>query len=208
MSRRCSPTTRRVSGRSTTPPGQPRATQAIFAQTAPTPQAGIVYHDPGPFGPASAITTNGDVTPAMNADPFAMVRASAWSEEMWLKSGAGLGGNLYELLGVGASGMEVYDNGSTMVLRALAGGAHDFDLPYPINDGTWHQLAETYDGSNVLTLYVDGQKFASAAIGQVSIGSAQVVVDASGLPGSYADVSAYPAALSPQQIQDHWTAGR
>jgi hypothetical protein len=170
--------------------------------------SGLTYHDPGPFGPASAVTTDGTVPPAMSAAPFALVGTSAWTEEVWVKSGASLGGNLWDLLYVGGSGMGIYVGGSGEVLRAYAGGAHDFTLPYPINDGTWHQIVETYDGSNALTLYVDGQQFASAGIGQVSLGGARVEVDPSGLPGSFADVSAYPAALTGSQIQNHWNAGR
>jgi hypothetical protein len=88
-----------------------------------------------------------------------------------------------------------------------------FATPYPIDDGQWHQLVVTYDGSTA-TAYLDG----------VAIGSGGFPTTLDTLPGSplviggyvsggeglyetdLADVAVYPSALSAARVAAHFAA--
>ena len=85
--------------------------------------------------------------------------AAVRSTELWFKTGSsaqqvlfayGASGNTQEyglFLKPGATTMTAWGYGN--------GNDKDFTMPAAMNDNQWHQVVETYDGTN-LTLYIDG----------------------------------------------------
>ena len=99
----------------------------------------------------------------------ALITAAARSEEVWFRSTTVPGGanNGSDLLSVGGDAIVLFNSQN---IDWFAGGTnHDYNLPYPVYDGQWHQLVAAYDGSNVLTLYVDGQPFLNANVGAMAL---------------------------------------
>ena len=91
--------------------------------------------------------------------------------------------------------------------------AHQFATPYPVNDGHWHQLAVTYNGSTI-TVYLDGQQIGTGQFdgtldtlpGQLNLGAGVYGFDGPGDGVNLAQVSIYPAALSAARIAAHFAA--
>jgi len=83
--------------------------------------------------------------------------------------------------------------------------------PYSLEDGNWHDLATTYDGSTIL-LYVDGQQIGSGSLSLSTMASQGLWVGAATdganpFPGALDEVAIYASALSASQISSHWRAG-
>ncbi|MEA2635502.1 MAG: hypothetical protein QOH92_2269 [Chloroflexota bacterium] len=109
---------------------------------------------------------------------------------------------------------EVELAGNNQIHLVLGQDDRYFSSPYPLNDGTWHQVVVTYDGL-LATAYVDGQ-----SLGGQSLSSLNTVLDANGLvtgqgfwccgpdvfSGSLDEVAVYPGALSFGQITNHFNA--
>src|SRR2546421_1777206 len=87
----------------------------------------------------------------------------------------------------------------------------NFSTPYPLNDGSAHYIAITYDGGQLVTAYVDGQQIGTGLAGPfhtplgfgLNIGGGYD----GALNGTLDEVAIYPAALSATQINTHWRAG-
>jgi Tol biopolymer transport system component len=88
-----------------------------------------------------------------------------------------------------------------------------FVTPYPLNDGTAHQVAVSYDGGQLVTAFLDGQQ-----IGQVVLASplstqlgAQGLQIGNGRDGPFVgtldEVAIYPTVLTAPVINAHWQAG-
>src|SRR5947209_10313782 len=90
------------------------------------------------------------------------------------------------------------------ILLTTGGDDLTFPLPRAINDGTWHQIAATYNGTT-LTAYLDGQPVKSG-----TFANPLATTDTSGLQlgttpnGQLDDVSLYPTTLTPTQITTHF----
>jgi hypothetical protein len=87
-----------------------------------------------------------------------------------------------------------------------------FPTPYPINDGVWHQIALTYDGTTI-TAYLDGLPIGtghfSSALDTLSGGldvGLTVWNSAQYFNSSIADVAVYPTALSAARVLAHFGA--
>ncbi len=92
------------------------------------------------------------------------------------------------------------------------GQGADWSLPAGWDDGAWHLFDVTYDGA-IATGYVDGQIVGSATIATplatVTPGNGFSISDYSGhpdKPDDIAELAVYPRALTPTQIDAHWTA--
>jgi len=100
----------------------------------------------------------------------------------------------------------------------VVGGNDDHAITAPagvvLNDGAWHQVVLTYDGTT-LTAYVDGQSIGTA----VFSAALNTVIDTNGyfvggdfwsqgsqFNGSLDEVSAYGSALTLAQVQAHYLA--
>jgi hypothetical protein len=85
--------------------------------------------------------------------------------------------------------------------------------PYPIDDGTPHQIIVSYDGIGVITMYVDGQRSAQLTLPSPlsTVLTAQALLLGSGVDpafnGTLDELALYPAALTPEQVDRHWQAG-
>ncbi|MDE2102535.1 MAG: LamG domain-containing protein [Patescibacteria group bacterium] len=88
---------------------------------------------------------------------------------------------------------------------------------HPINDGNWHHVVATYDGSKVQT-YVDGERrtLQKNYSGNIQTDTYDVSIGCRGLglagpssffPGNITRVAIYNYALSPQQILSHYQIG-
>ena len=99
--------------------------------------------------------------------------------------------------------IEVYASGETL----------SFVTPYLVDDGLWHQLVVTYDGTHVI-VYLDGQPIgeqrfqypADIGAGPVTVGAASGFGWAS-QETNFADVSVYSSVLTPTDVATHFTMG-
>ena len=147
------------------------------------------------------------------------------SVEVWLQLPTPCGGSdcIDPLVTWGASstddGFEVAEFGSNTIFVSGGGGdTLSFTTLNPINDGAWHQIVVTYDGTtNMVTLYLDGVKVGTAesfsgalntqpsllGIGELGgfIGNAQ----SSGAL-DVGDVSVYSTVLSGTRVAAHYAA--
>ncbi|HEY2575499.1 MAG TPA: LamG-like jellyroll fold domain-containing protein, partial [Streptosporangiaceae bacterium] len=87
----------------------------------------------------------------------------------------------------------------------------EFPIPRPVDDGHWHLLDVSYDGTTV-TVYLDGQQVGSAPFaGTVNTFDPAgltmgVFSNYNVLNGDEADVAVYPAALTPATVTAHFGA--
>ncbi len=141
--------------------------------------------------------------------------------ELWLKTTMP-NSLLNGLVGYGSNAtrqaFQVQTTGDNQLTLFVNGDNKAFTTPYRINNGGWHQVVVTYDGTTA-TLYLDGQ-----SLGGQSFGAAlNTAVDANGLilandfwtygsgvdyqfNGSLDDVALYPAALTASQVAAHFSA--
>jgi hypothetical protein len=164
--------------------------------------------------PSTAITlNNGDAAGQANA--ILPLYNAARTVEAWfnIPSGQQPSGTL---AGWGQTNTdEAFDCGisATAITVDGWGDSHSFTTPYPLNDGNWHQLAVSYDGTTI-TAYLDGQpigtsQFDSALNTQASplfIGSGPAGYDGPGDNVALGQVSVYPAALTAARIAAHFAA--
>jgi RHS repeat-associated protein len=73
-----------------------------------------------------------------------------------------------------------------------------------VENGTWHMVDITFDGSN-LTMYVDGQALPSQSIGSLSTTAGTHVATAN-FNGSLDELSAYSHVLTATDVSNHWSA--
>jgi hypothetical protein len=103
-------------------------------------------------------------------------------------------------------------NGNQLVFMGWGDDAV-FGTPYPINDGHPHHYALSYDGTGVVTFYLDGQQIGQAGLGgplHTSLG-AQGLWLGVGVDGPFVgtldEAAVYLTALTPDQVNSHWRAG-
>jgi hypothetical protein len=93
---------------------------------------------------------------------------------------------------------------------------HTFTTPAPVDDGAWHLVDVTYDGTLTVTLYLDGQLVGSATVKKLlntvidpthgfEIGN-DVDDSSHWFDGSLDEVAVYPVALSAGQVSAHFAA--
>jgi Concanavalin A-like lectin/glucanases superfamily/Fibronectin type III domain len=147
------------------------------------------------------------------------------SVEVWLQLPTPCGGSdcVNPLVTWGTNntdnGFEVAEFGSDTIF--VSGGGSDtlsFTTPYPINDGAWHQIVVTYDGTtNTVTLYLDGVKVGSAESFSGALDTQPSLLGISELGGfignaqssgglNVDDVSVYPTVLSRKRVAAHYAA--
>jgi inosine-uridine nucleoside N-ribohydrolase len=88
----------------------------------------------------------------------------------------------------------------------------EFPTPYPLNDGLWHLVTLTYDGTTI-TAYLDGLPIGTGHFGSildtlpsgVNVGW-RIDNGYSFYNSSIADVAVYPTALSAARVLAHFTA--
>lgn len=170
----------------------------------------------------TAITLNGTNQYLQDTTPTGMpTGSSARSVEMWFKTSATTQQSLFAY-GSFSNGEEfgLWINAGGSAFTAWGwGGAYDetYNAPASVEDGKWHQVVETYDGT-VLTVYLDGVALGSPSISRntvVDTYGLQIgyVVDPgdpnSGFPfkGSLDEFSVYNVALSQTEVTNHYQLG-
>ncbi|MGC4112498.1 MAG: PKD domain-containing protein [Nocardioides sp.] len=140
---------------------------------------GVATGQPGVVSGDSAVTLNGTDGYVTSDQPFSA--PGAFSESAWIKTNTISGGVIMAQSSIqsGSGGTTdralVMDNNGDISF-ALAGRGINFRNQDTIwNDGKWHQVVGTYDGTSTLSLYVDGQL----------IGTTVTTRAATGLPSSY-----------------------
>ena len=182
------------------------------------------------FGTAGAMSDNSAITSAGGANPKAYTTTAeahptAITVEAWVKTTTTSGGRVLGFgdsssgtSATGANDMVLYLGNSGKVTFGLNNGSwRSVTSAGSVNDGAWHHLAATADGSGV-SLFVDGRRVgrdqAPVSMNTFS-GYWRILADqTSGLPnkptnaalsGTVDEVAVYPSALSQSQIQGHFT---
>jgi len=163
------------------------------------------------------VSTGNNATVQLQVPNGLPVGNAARSVEIWFR-GTGSGA----LIGYGSNPaystrqtFELNVVSSNQVQLQVGGDDRTFPVPYYINNGAWHQLVVTYDGTT-LTAYVDGISRGSAALAA----ALNTVIDTNGLVagqnfwccdgapyiGSLDEASVYGFALSATQVANHFNA--
>ncbi|WP_295817683.1 PKD domain-containing protein [uncultured Microbacterium sp.] len=208
--------------------GEPSGATRLFDDVGDTPgiPTGLALGAPGALqgDTDAAITSAGGSTPRMTTvDP--LPSDTAVSVEAWVNTTSTRGGRI---VGFGDSATGTSSSGGTdRVLYLDTTGRVNFainDGAYrtvysrgSVNDGQWHHLVGTVDGTG-MQLFVDGIRVGRSQAattpksytGYWRIGADQTSgftnrpTDA-GLAGSIDDVAVYPKALSQTDVQSHYT---
>jgi RHS repeat-associated protein len=162
-----------------------------------------------------AISVNG---PSSSSSGAGLPTASqARTLEAWFKwSGTGSGWQSVMTYGPQSTNnkvaMGVWDS-SHVWFSAYSNDFADVPAGKTINDGAWHQLVFTYDGSNTGTLYLDGASLGSQNLGALNttMGAAGLVLGGNnsggdGFTGSIDEAAVYPTALTAAQVAAHYDA--
>jgi len=179
---------------------------------------------PHSFGYGVALKNTSRIIP----DGTAVASPTDFTLELWFKTTTSAGGPLLGFeatrdetsfpadrqVKMDAAGHIVYGGWTSVSSKPLTSTAH-------YNDGRWHYLAVSVDGSGLTenaTVYVDGSKVASGTTSWVSvftgwwrIGAGTVpgtfgLPSAAGFTGSVDDVAVYPTALTAARLSAHYAA--
>jgi trimeric autotransporter adhesin len=175
---------------------EPTAAATTFAGSAQVPAAGATLR-PGP-------------------DTF--------TTEAWIKTTTTSGGKIIGFGNNRTGDSSGYDrhvymrNDGRLVFGVYDNGVRTLATAQPYNDGQWHQVVATMDGTG-MTLYVDGKKVGARAdtvkgqpysgywrVGGDNLGGWPDQPASKSFAGTIDDVAVYPASLSAARVAAHWTA--
>ncbi|HST47713.1 LamG-like jellyroll fold domain-containing protein [Jatrophihabitans sp.] len=179
----------------------------------------LAANNRGTFGQAGAIA--GDADRAVDLDAGCCLGASASAVpvfnsartvEAWVKPRDTY---LRWILGWGTAATDrSFNVGTTNDALMVSGYADDLTFPTgkSLEDGAWHHLVATYDGSTVAA-YVDGVSLGSrtfhAALNTVSSGLFRIGSAMDGSTPYYGgldEIAVYPTALSASEVAGHFAA--
>jgi hypothetical protein len=183
------------------------------------PTLGATGAFPGDADTAVTFDGTGDYVQAVGTTGIP-VGATVRSVEMWFKTSSAARQTLFSYGTLGTNqefGLWLNAGGTTMTAWGKAGDK-SFTMPYAVNDGVWHQVVKTYDGTNI-TVYIDGVGLTPQAATRATVmdangfGIGAVIVPgdaaASGgyFNGTLDEVSLYNTTLSLATIQTHYQFG-
>jgi hypothetical protein len=142
----------------------------------------------------------------------ASLSAHAWSFECWINTSFTATQTL--LCDSSGAGLIVQITGTI----TAAGSAGNITGLIPVDDGNWHHVVLTYDGTSTTTLYVDGVRDISSTAVTFTAGSYYLLgalltpsflgnTTFAAFAGTVDEVVAYHGALTLAQIQNHYTLG-
>jgi hypothetical protein len=198
-----------------------------------TYESGTTQGQPGPFSGKTATGFDGNtgLVTAQNQ----VAGPQQFSVEGWFKTTTNDGGKLIGFGGSQTGLSSSYDrhiymmNDGQLVFGIWNNQTETIETPNVYNDGVWHYVVATYDGTN-MALYVDGQLIgtntsssAQAYNGYWRVGGDNLNgwnLDPWGsnsqgttqphsyyFNGTIADVAVYPTALSAARVAAHYAAG-
>ncbi len=184
------------------------------------PQAGVTAGDDGSSADGTVSSTFDGSSAGTSSTTTAAAAPSVLSVEAWFRTTAtggsivgfgsaktGLSASADRRLSIGADGRLSFG----VYTKAKIG----VTSPVAVNDGAWHQAVGTFDGKT-MQLYVDGQLVvsrtnltaAATATGFWRVGGDTSWTSTPMFAGSIDDVSIYPVALTPAQVQAQFEAAR
>jgi hypothetical protein len=169
-------------------------------------------------GDADTAIANDGTGAAVTTDPTALPSATPRTFELWIQTTNTSWQTLYSYGASNVTGgfFELSirpDVHGTVLLFAGINDDAAFYTPYGIVDGRPHLIDLAYDGSALMTFYVDGQQFGQARLSSplATVLSAQALALGGGLDGAFRGVmdefAIYPAALTIDQINSRWQDG-
>ncbi len=200
---------------------------------------GVTTGQPGALLDDSAITTNGTtgyVTATSSIAPTAAFTESVWFNTTTDRGGAIMGfSNAKTGTGTRDNRAIWMDNDGKVGFGILRGSTFNPGMtfaksPGTYNDGLWHQAAAVFNGTNTMTLFMDGTAVATATVAQplaVQAGFLRAgymdltryydifATNYDGLPavmsffwqGSIDEASMHNAALTPEQVAALYASG-
>lgn len=194
---------------------------------------GVTAGVPGAIAGDAAVAVDGTTGYVASNAPLAPL--NAFTESAWFDTSTEIGGSIFgasaNQQGIGSVTNDVVwmdDDGQLVFAVKNSTSSTIFRTPRTYNDGRWHQVTATYDGTT-MSLYVDGSlavsgpATASAPLtGYFRVGSE----DLSGIthvfganttnktaPNSYVfagsidEAAVYPTVLTASQIMQQWASG-
>lgn len=173
----------------------------------------------------TAVTLNGTTGYLQVASPSGLPASSgaARSVELWFRTTSSSRQALfnYGTLANGQSfGLLLDAGGTTMTAFGYGAAANKvFTMPSALNNGAWHHVVTTYDGS-LITLYIDGSGLAPQAATRATTLNANGLSIGAILPlagdadsgryfaGSIDEVSVYTTALTAGTVTNHYAIGK
>jgi hypothetical protein len=147
--------------------------------------------------------------------------AASRSVEMWFKTSATTQQALFSYGSLANNeefGLWLNSGGASMTAWGWSAGADKtFTLSAAVNDGKWHQVVETYNGTSI-TIYIDGVALTSQAatrntvIDTTGFGIGEIIPTGDpnsgfNFNGSIDEVSLYTTALTQTDVTNHYLLG-
>ena len=144
---------------------------------------------------------------------------NTFTEEAWFRTNSKRGGKIVSFGNQATGNSSNYDRhlyldpSGHVYFGVYNNAMYTVSTPGTYNDNQWHYVVGSLSPSG-MTLYVDGQQIGTnsqTTVGQQYDGYWRIGGDSpwSGdgyLNGEIDEVAIYPTALSPQQVQSHWTS--
>ncbi|MGI8870707.1 MAG: LamG-like jellyroll fold domain-containing protein [Mycobacteriales bacterium] len=190
-----------------------------------TAQAGVTRGAPGAItgDPDAASTFDGSST-GYAVSNSTIPAPSSFAIEAWVKTTTTSGGKIVGYGNLSARTSSAYDrqiyldDAGHIWFGVYWAGDRTLSTPATYNDGQWHHIVATLDGTRGMALYVDGVLIGTDAntrkaqvytgywrIGGDALGRWPGTHDSGFLSGAIDDVAIYPTALDLSQVQRHYT---
>ncbi len=172
---------------------------------------------------ADASSTLSGTSTGLVASQTAVSGPQAFSIEGWIKTTTTKGGKIVGFGNAASGTSSSYDrhiymrNDGKLVFGIYNGAAQVATSANAYNDGQWHQVVGTMDGTEGIKLYVDGLKVADNVngkpaqsyngywrVGGDNLGGWPGASTSQYFAGSVDDVSIYPHALGSNEVVDHY----
>jgi len=140
------------------------------------------------------------------------VTAAPLSYEVWVKDTNFSDEGLISSSTNGSAGSLLYGSTTDRISLLLNSTVLTYDTNGAVNDGRWHHVVGTWDGS-VMKLFYDGRLVAGPIpFSEALTGTGSVKIGQYGLPtgsendGSYDEAAIYSVALTEEQVMEHYQA--
>jgi fibronectin type 3 domain-containing protein len=196
---------------------------SFAAQSAGTYGSGVQLQQSPAIGVGHGASLNG-TTDGLISENAPTSSTSAFSEEAWFKTTTTSGGKILGFEDANQGNGSNYDkqiymsNNGNIVFGVYSNGVQDIETSGAYNDGNWHHVVGTQDGTG-MDLYVDGGLVGTNATttnqsftgywraGGGNIGSWPDQPSSFYFNGNLDEVAVYPAALSASTVSAHYALG-